>query len=74
MSLWTEEELTAHIALYKKACADLATAESVTLDDGTTLRRSQLGEVRAQLKYYEGELARVQGTGGLTMLHFGSVR
>lgn len=73
MSVWTESELLQQIALYKQACAELATAEQVTVD-GMTIRRSQLGEVRAQLKYYEAELARVQGAGGLSVLHFGSVR
>lgn len=73
MSIWTEEELTQHIALYKQALVDLAQAEQVSLK-GMLIRRSQLPEVRKQLQYYETELDKLTGVTGLTIVHLGGVR
>lgn len=73
MSIWTEDEILTHIALYKQALVDLATAEQTTFE-GITLRRSQLPEVRKQLEYYERELQALRGGNGISVLNFGSVR
>lgn len=55
-SIWTRQELLEQIALYKKAIMACAMGSSYTIGNHS-LTRQDLDDLRAHLKYLEGELA-----------------
>ena len=67
MSVWTREELLTHIKACKQALLVASTGEKYDID-GRSLTRQRLEALRAQLAYYEDELAKLNGGGSIRVI------
>ena len=66
-AVWTRSELLALLADWKAAYKAASTGKSYQIQ-GRALTRYDLSDIRAQLKYLENELARLDGKGGLVFV------
>lgn len=62
-SIWTEEELLEHIAIYKDAMKKLAFAQEYVIGK-RRVTRSDIPDIKNTLAYYRDELRKLKGTGG----------
>ncbi len=75
MSIWSREELLELIARWKAAYKAVSFGQSYTIN-GRTLTYQNVGDIRAQLSYLQGELALLTnpGSGSLGSIKARTVR
>lgn len=73
MNIWTRQEITEQLQAWKAALLAASTGKSYTIGS-RTLTRYDLADIRAQLKYWENELAALNSPRGIKRVQRRMVR